>query len=222
MSAKKLTKKDLKEDSFVTFMINAWEYAREHQNQLFVALVVIIIVVAALIWNGQSRMHRRVEAANKFSESLTTFRRGEIGNAEALFREVIQTYDGTREGTYSRYFAGKCALLQGKNVEAIEAFEDYLNDGKKYPFFVEASLAGKAVALENMQNFGEAAEIYLDLVRSYELNEFDRGIYLRRAAETLKLSNQNHKAAEVLEELLETATGLDRRQLEVEIELLGG
>ncbi len=201
MARKKKSKHHLKEDSFVSNVILAWEYMRRHQNQFFTALVVLIVVIAGSIWISNSRGSTEEKARTQFAEALAAFRQGNIENAEEMFRLVEDRFKGLREGAYATYFAGKCALERGRNANAIELFEDYLGRSDKYPFFHDAAREGMAVAYENEREYGKAAEIYLELASSAETNSFMKPSYLRRAADTLKLSQQPEKAIDALERL---------------------
>lgn len=220
MSARKLSKKDIKEDTFITTTLRAWEYIREHQNLVFVGLIIIIVIIAGLTWITRSNRQRQLAAATQLAEGLQLFRAGNITEAENAFKSVAETHPKLREGIYAQYLTGKCALEDGRNMAAIKAFDTYLQNSNRHPFFRDAALDGKASALENMQKHREAADIYLELVNTMKTNHFNEAAYLRKAADNLKLSNQKEKAIEILERLLEKSTGLERRDIEIEIAIL--
>lgn len=220
MSARKLSKREIKEDTFITTTLRAWEYIREHQNLFFVGLLVIIVVIAGLTWLSHSNRGKQIAAATQLAEALQLYRAGNNSDAENAFIAVSDLYGSSREGVYSLYLAGKCALDDGRNILAVKTFDEYLQHGNKYPFFRDAALDGKASALENMQKHKEAAEIYLELVNNTKTNHFNETVYLRKAADNLKHSNQKAKALETLEKLLEKSTGLERRDIEIEIAIL--
>lgn len=220
MSARKLSKKEIKEDTFITTTLRAWEYIREHQNLFFVGLVIIIVIIAGLTWISRSNREKQTVAATQLAEALQLFRAGNITDAENAFKAITETYPKHREGVYAHYLTGKCALEDGRNIAAIKSFDVYLQNSNRYPYFRDAALDGKASALENMQKHREAADIYLELVDNMKTNHFNETAYLRKAADNLKLSNQKEKAVEILERLLEKSTGLERRDIEIEIAIL--
>lgn len=222
MSHNKLTKHELKEDSFVTFVLGAWEYLRKNQNRFFLALIALVMIVAAGIWMNNSRAQARLNAEIQFSEALALFQNGQLKSAEELFKIIDERFISLREGAYSAYYGGTCALLDGRNTQAIELFESYLKRSTKYPFFRDAAMDGMATAWENERNYEKAAELFLDLVDGIESNSFMEKVYLKRAAENFKLANQNTRAIEILEKLLEKAKGLDRRDIEIELNILRG
>ncbi len=220
LSARKLSKREIKEDTFITTTLRAWEYIREHQNLFFACLLVIIVVIAGLTWISHSNRGKQIAAATQLAEALQLYRAGNVSGAENAFIAVSDLYGSRREGVYSLYLAGKCALDDGRNILAVKAFDEYLQHANKYPFFRDAALDGKASAFENMQKHKEAAEIYLELVNNTKTNHFNETAYLRKAADNLKHSNQKAKALETLEKLLEKSTGLKRRDIEIEIAIL--
>jgi TolA-binding protein len=222
LSARKLTKKDIKEDTFITATLRGWEYFREHQNYFFIGLIVIIVVIAAVSWKVHNSSEASMAANTQLSEALQIFRGGNIAEAETAFKAVSDRYGSSREGVYAMYLAGTCALMDGRNPAAIESFDAYLRKSGTYPFFRDAALDGKATALENMQRYREAADVYLELIDNIKTNDFNKPAYLRKAADDLKRSNQTAKAIEVLEQLLEKSSGFDKRDIEIEIAMLRG
>ena len=220
MSSDRITKKQLKSDSFITNTLKAWEYARVHQNTVFIALVILIVVVAGVVWIGNSRRQSHEQARGLFGEALTYYMSGQVPAAEQRFLQVHQSAPGTREGTQALYFAAKCALLEQRNLEAIEAFDRYLDADSGRGFFRDAAVAGKAAALENERRFSEAGALYLELARHPKTTDFNKREYLRSAAENLKKARETALALEAMEELLEIATGTEKRDLEIEIALL--
>ncbi len=222
MAHHKLTKHDIKEDSFVTFVLKSWEYIRAHQNHFFFGFLALIVIIAGSIWATGSRMKTRTTAESQFSEAIAAFQMGEFKTAEEMFKIVTDRFPGLKEGAYASYFTGKCALIDGRNAHAIESFEKYLQVSSKYPFFRDAAMDGLGTVYRNERNYDKAAAIYLALVNGLKTNTFLESEYLEKAAETLKMSNQTDKAIEMYERLLDKSTGLERRNVEIELEILRG
>jgi tetratricopeptide (TPR) repeat protein len=222
LSSDRITKKQLKKDSFVTTTLKAWEYSREHQTTIFVVFLIVVVAIVGVLWTMQSRRDAAGRITDRFGEALSYFRSGQLVAAEEMFKLVRDQGGRSRDAIYSRYFIGKCALEDRRNLEAIEAFDDYLSVAKKGDFFHDAARSGKAVALENERRFEEAALMFVELGREPGVTDFDKKLYLKGAAENFKKSNQREKALEVMEELLGLTEGVERRDLEIEISLLKG
>ena len=222
MARKKRSRHELKEDTFVSNVLRSWEFVRHNQNRFFAGLLVVVVIIAGALWISSSRTGTKEKAGTQFAEALAAFRQGDLQTAEEMFRIVEDRFHGLEEGAYSAYFAGKCALERGRNANAIEMFEEYLESSGEYPFFHDAALEGMATALENERDYGKASEIYLRLASATKSNSFMEAAYLRKAADTLKLSEQRGKAIEVLERLHELSSGTERRDIEIELGILRG
>jgi tetratricopeptide (TPR) repeat protein len=222
VSAARITKRQLKEDTFIATTLKAWEYIREHERYLFIGLVAVIVVAVATAWAAYSKRQSGVKASSQFADALVSFRTGDFKTAEELFGLLSNEYGSRQEGAYANYFLGTCALETGKYLDAIQAFDRYLAKNGGYPFFHDAAMEGKAVALENEHRYQEAGETYLDLAKNIKTNSFMETSYLRRSAENFRLANQTQKTIEVLGMLLDKATGTERRDIEIELEVLRG
>jgi outer membrane protein assembly factor BamD (BamD/ComL family) len=222
LSHNRLSKHDIKEDNFVTAVLRAKEFIYEHQNAFFAGLIAVIVIIAGVLWMSNSREKTRESAATQYAEALASFRSGDIKTAEEMFKIIDERFGGSEEGAYSAYLAGKCALEDGRNTHAIELFDTYLRRSGKYPFFHDAALDGIAIAWENERNYEKASEVYLRLAGDMKTNSFVETAYLRKAADALKMGDRREKAIEVLERLHELSSGIEKRDIEIEIEILRG
>jgi tetratricopeptide (TPR) repeat protein len=222
LSHNRLSKHDIKEDNFVTTVLRAKEYIYEHQNAFFIGLIAVVVIIAGSLWMMNSREQTRESASTQFAEALQSFRAGDIKTAEEMFKIIDERFGSLEEGAYAAYLAGKCALEDGRNTIALEYFESYLRRSGKYPFFHDAALEGVATAWENERDYLKASEAYLQLADDMKTNSFVESAYLRKAADALKMSDQREQAITVLERLLEQSSGLERRDIEIEIEILRG
>ena len=222
MSHNKLSKHELKDDPFVTFMLETWEFVRAHQNKFFAGLVVLVVIIAGAVWMNNSRMQARETAAAQFSEAMDSFRSGQIRTAEEMFTIVRERFGNLEEGINASFFLGRCALLEGRNTEAIGHFEDYIERSGGKAIFIDAAREGVAVAHENERDFAKAAELYAALAEDLRVNGFMKTTYLRRAADDYKLASDRAKAAEILERIVDEVSGREKREIEVELKLLRG
>ena len=222
MAHNRLSKHDIKEDDFVTAILRAKEFVYTHQNSFFIGLVAVIVIVAGTLWMTNSREKTHESATTQFAEALASFRSGDIKTAEEMFKIIDERFSGFEEGAYSAYLAGKCAREDGRNTHAIELFDSYIRRSGKYPFFHDAALEGLAVAWENERDYEKASDAYLQLADNMETNTFVETAYLWKAADALKMSDRRERAIEILERLQELSTGIEKRDIEIEIDILRG
>jgi len=222
LSAARISKRQMKEDTFLTGTLRAWEYIREHEKQFFIGLVVVVCAAAVVGWATYAKKQTRSRASSQFADALGAFRGGDFKTAEELFTRIAKDYGNVQEGAFSNYFVGKCALESGNYLGAVQAFDGYLSKSGRYQFFHDAAMEGKAVAFENEHRYQEAADTYLALAKDLRTNHFMETTCLRRAAENFRLSNQTQKAIEVLGTLLDKTKGTERRDIEIELAILRG
>ena len=222
MSAARISRRQLKEDTFIATTLKAWEYVQGNEKSFFIGFIIVVCIAAGAAWGTYTKKQSGVKASSQFADGLTSFRTADFKTAEQIFAPLSKDYGGRREGIFANYFLGKCALETGKNLDAIQAFDRYLSKSGSYPFFHDAAMEGKAVALENERRYQEAAETYLDLSKNIKTNNFMETTYLRRSAEDFRIANQTQRALEVLGMLLDKAAGTDRRDIEIEMEILKG
>lgn len=220
--AARISKRQIKEDPFIENVLRSWEYVREHQQRFFIALLVVVVAAVVVGWGAYSRKQSHARASNQFADGLDAFRMGDLKTAEELFKLTVTDYRTSQEGIYAQYFIGKCSLESGKYADAIKAFDTYLGESVRHPFFRDSAMEGKAVAYENERRYVEAANTYLELGKNIKMNTFMETTYLKRAADNFRRANQTQRAIEVLGTLSEKATGADKRDLEIELAILKG
>ena len=52
---RKLSRKEIKKDPFVTVILNTWEYVREHQGTVFAGLIIVLVLIAGGLWMRNAR-----------------------------------------------------------------------------------------------------------------------------------------------------------------------
>ncbi|MDD4858480.1 MAG: tetratricopeptide repeat protein [Candidatus Krumholzibacteria bacterium] len=222
MAAARISKRKLKEDTFIATTLKAWEYVRDNEKRFFIGLVAVVCIAAVAGWAAYARKQSGIKASSYFADALASFRTGDLKTSQDMFTLIAREHGGTEEGAYSSYFLGKCLLETGKYPEAIEAFDRYLSKSARHPFFRDAAMEGKAVSLENEHRYKDAGDAYLELARNLKTNHFMETSYLRSAAENFRNANETEKAIEVLGILLEKAKGTERRDIEIEMEMIRG
>jgi tetratricopeptide (TPR) repeat protein len=222
LSAARISKKQMKEDTFISATIRAWEYVRAHEKQFFIGLVAIVCAAAVVGWATYAKKQTRTRASSQFADALASYRTGDFKTAQELFGRIAKDYGSVQEGLFSDYFVGKCALESGNYLDAIKAFDGYLEHSGQNPLFHDAAMEGKAVALENEHRYEDAANTYLELAKNIKTNIFMEPTYLHRAVENFRSSNQTQRAIEVLGMLLDKTKGTERRDVEIELQILRG
>lgn len=149
-------KKHLNEDQLVTTTFRLTEWAQAHFNQVIIGVVALVAVVAVLVFVANSRESGAKQAERQMGEAMTMMTQGEYASAKGTFQQVSERFGGA-QGAAARFFKAECELKQNDYQAAADDYDAYLARVKDYPLFEASALMGKALALEGLGNYIEAA-----------------------------------------------------------------
>jgi TolA-binding protein len=163
----KISKREMKEDKFTTFMLLAKDYVFE--NWIYfaggVAAVAIIIVGVTLIQSNQAKQEQ--QAAEIFSRALGEYHSGNHQLAVVDFKTIVDDYSSTHRGREAAFYLGNAYFAARNFVEAKEAFENYLAEYTDNKFFVTSAMAGIAASLAGTGDLLGAADKYRETAEKY-------------------------------------------------------
>lgn len=163
----KLTKRQMKEDKFTVFMLNAKNQVLDNWQYLVVGLVVVILAVTGTVYYFNSRQAQKQEAASKFARALMDYRAGNNQVAIMGLNQVVEEYGGDEVAEQAILLLGNINYEIRNYPEAIRYFELYLSKYRKSRFNRAAALAGIASNLENQGQYREAAEKFVAAYNEY-------------------------------------------------------
>jgi tetratricopeptide (TPR) repeat protein len=149
-------KKNLKEDQLVTTTFRLTEWAQAHFNQVIIGVVALVAVVAVLVFVANSRESGAKQAEREMGSAITMMGQGQYATAKEKFQQVADRFGGA-QGASARFFKAECELHQNDYKTAADDYDAYLARVKDYPMFEGSALVGKALALEGLGNYLEAA-----------------------------------------------------------------
>jgi tetratricopeptide (TPR) repeat protein len=155
-TAKRATRKQIREDKLVTTTVRFSEWAQTHFNQVVVGIVVLVAVVAILVFAANSRESNARQAERMMGSAMALMMQGDYTAAKASFQQVAERKSG-KQSIAARFLKAECEAKQGNFEEALADYEAYLADASQYPEFEAAGLIGKALCLEGMKTYPEAA-----------------------------------------------------------------
>ena len=163
----KITKRQLKEDKFTTFMLQSKDRLQESWQFFVIGVVVVILAVVAVVYYFQSKTKSADEAAAKFSQALMDYRSGNNQVAVLSFAQLVEDYGNQPVAEYATYLLGNANYRQRNYAEAIRYYEEYLGRYKGDSLVRAGAQAGIAGCFEDQGKYQEAAQKYEQAIAEY-------------------------------------------------------
>jgi len=160
----KLTKRQVKEDKFTTFMLNTRTQVTDNWQFLVIGLVAVLVLVAAVVWYVNNQNEKTVEAEGKLSEAISQYQAGNNQVAILGFTNLMDEYGGTMAARTATYYLGNLYLSSRNFEDAIATFRKYLDKHDDNTMERAAAYGGMAAAYEGQADFVKAAEYYIKAV----------------------------------------------------------
>ena len=219
MSSKRLTKEDLRHDSFVETTARITGYLQHNFMTVLVVLAGIALAVVVSVFFVQSQKRTAVQADQAFFRVTSRYAQGVYSEVLIEADAVLDRYANRDEGKWTLYYAGAAHLALSENDRAIERFEEYLVQDPGGDYELSARL-GKALALESRGDLDLAVEQYA-LIRAEteagNANHVQASIAQTRALQEL---GRIDEAMAVLEPMLDGASAETRQEIENRLQTL--
>ena len=198
----RITKKELKEDEFVTRAVQVSEYIQGNYPKVLAAIgaLVIVILIGVFI---RDEINRGVkESVEAFGAARVTMMSGNIEEALRLAEGVVSDYAGKPAASHATLFLGDVNFGQQEWARARSHYETYLAEyGSEGPVGYGA-WTGVAACLEELGNVSEAGNKYLAYVDRHATSAF-APIALSEAARCFNATGDAEKAEGTLRRILD-------------------
>ena len=199
---KRLTKREIKEDKFLEFVLRASVFVRKHRTHLIGGVLAIVLAVVGTNLALKGRETKQLEAAELLADARMAGTGGQVDEAIRLGEQIIRDFGSTRSAQEALVLLGNAYFDMERYDQAMELFQRYLKESNQEEEILRyAAWSGLAACLEEQGRYGEAGEQY----RQY--GDENRGSpyaawMLLDAARCFKLSGEKGKAEAVLERIL--------------------
>ena len=163
----KITKRQIKEDRFTTFMLTTKDQVTANWQFIVVGAVIVVLTVVAIVYYINSRAARKEEAGRLFAQAMVDYRSGDRQVAILSLAQIIEDYGGDQVAEEATYLAGKLNYIDRNYPEATRYYEMYLSKYRKNLLYRAASIAGIASCLENQGEYAAAAGRFLEAAEEY-------------------------------------------------------
>jgi outer membrane protein assembly factor BamD (BamD/ComL family) len=201
MSPHRITKKEMKQDKFVTYSLKVSEWIQKHLNEVLMGAggVILVAVIVFFILSSQAKRERK--AAELLGKANLELQAGNIGQAVADLQIVVDKYGSTKSAGQASFFLASAYFYAKDYVQAQSMFERYLKKYKEDVLLAASAQAGIADCHMQRGNFIQAGE---DFVKAASLSpqSFLAPQYLLQAADAYLKADQKDKAKEILNRLI--------------------
>lgn len=192
---KRITKKEMKQDTLVTSYYNAQKFFFENQVKILIGVGVLAIVVVAVILLGNKRANDNILASglvskvipiydqNQFQEAID----GDAKNQITGLKSIVDKYGSTEQGETAKIMLANCYFNTG-NFEA--AFENYKDYGGSNPILKATSLAGQAAYYETKKEYAKAVDLYKEASKISEIDPSNSEYLLKAGVNLLQLGKK--------------------------------
>ncbi|MEA1981539.1 MAG: tetratricopeptide repeat protein [candidate division Zixibacteria bacterium] len=204
----KLSKRQIKEDKFATFMLTSKQYATDNWQFIIIGLAILILIVSSIVYYTNSLQKQSLEVSTQFARATSEYRSGNIQVAKLSFSQILDDFGNSDFAGKATFMLGKLNLESKNYVEATKYFESYLAKFKKDKLHRISSLAGLGTILENQGQNQQAADKFVAAYDEYPESPLS-GDYLNRALMNFMQSGNDEKAKEILSRIENKFPGTD-------------
>lgn len=162
----KLTKREIKEDKFATFMLTAKDRVGESWQFVAIGVAVVVLIVAAVVFFVTQQRSGKMEAAQKFAQAQMEFRSGNTQVAVLSLNQIVDEYGG-QTAQDALFLLGRVNYETRNFPEAIRYWQQYADKYKDDKLNLAAAIGGIGASQENQGQYAEAAAKYMEAVAAY-------------------------------------------------------
>lgn len=175
----KLSKRQIKEDKFMAFMLTSKSRFQEHMTEFLVGAIAVLVAIVAVWYFVNTGAAKREAAEVELAQAQLDYQNGNPLVAITSLGNLIVKYDGTSAAEQATFLLGRFNFDQKNFSEAQRYYQLYADSYKDNPLKRSAAIAGIAAILENRGDNALAAQKYDEAVSAYpggpEAGDFQLG-----------------------------------------------
>ncbi len=202
---KRLTKRQIKEDKFVTFYFKVQDFISQNSRYVMWGLIGIPVVIFASFVLSRIQKEKEQSANIELSKARIEYFAKNHETAITTLNNLVENYGGTKAGEKGLFYLANAHYMSKNFDEADEYFTKFLGESSDSDLTVSA-LAGVAACQEEKGDFSAAAETYKKAADKYE-DGFMAPQNLYDSARCFYLSGKIKEATGILTKLIEKYSG---------------
>lgn len=198
---KRLTKRQMKEDKFVTYYLKAHDFVTSNGRLIsYIVGGIAVIILVGFIWS-KKKMEKENSAIVELTKAKVEYFNNNYEAAADILKDLVENYGGTDSGKLGVYYLANAYFNVKNYMKAEEYFRKYLEVGDDKTM-KEAALSGVAACLEEQGNYLEAAKKYKEAAEDYS-SSFLAPQNLYDSARCFSLAGNQEMAKESLNTIIE-------------------
>ncbi len=202
---KKTSKKELKEDQFVSTVVTAEEWVELYWKQILMVIGGIAVVIVIVLFYQQKIEQENVEAAGKIAKVMPLYDQGSYveaangreGTDIEGFKKIADEFGGVEQGEIAKIYAANSLYFNGQYKEALDYYSDYSSSDF---LFKATALAGEAACYNALKDYSLAADKYFEAATISKAN-VSNPVYLLNAGINYIKAGKNESARNAFEKI---------------------
>jgi len=202
---KKFSRKEMKEDTLVTFYYKAIEYFEEYKKYVFIGVGAIAVIILAFFLYSESKSSNNEKANVELSRVIPLYEQGAYleaiegkpGTQLVGLKKIVEEYGNSDMGEVAKIYLANSYYNLGKFDEAMKFYDDFGGDNET---FQATAFAGIAACYEAKNNIEDAVDYYRKAASVSKENVLNPQ-YLLSASINLITLNKKEEARELLKQI---------------------
>ncbi len=202
MSRKRISKKELKEDAFVSGAFEASHYVQEHLGKIIGGIIGVLVLVGLSWMYVNFRAEARADAAVAMFKAEGLYLNRQYALAAADFENIADDYSGTDQGRKAVYFAADSYYNSGDYDRAMELFNRFSDDSDSDEPLMVNVLIGIGACHEQFEEYSQAIDYYSRALESAQF-DFQKIEALSCLSRAYRLTGQDEEAIVTLSRIID-------------------
>lgn len=175
----RISKQEMKEDKFTTFMLLAKEYVVDNWTFFAAGVAAVVILVAGMSLLDSSRSEQNRQADVIYERAMGEIVGRSYQMAVVDFKMILDEYGSSRRASLAAFNLANAYFQQRNYSEAQAAFQNYLDNYDGDEYYTTSALSGVASCLQASGDLVGAADKYREAAEKYDDFKLSGDFYLR-------------------------------------------
>ena len=198
---KRLTKRQIKEDKFVTFYFKAQDYLKQNSRAIMYGIGVAVLIILAGFIYSKKQAEKEASAVVELTKAKLAYFENDYAKAIPILKDLVENYGGSRGSNEGLFYLANAYYELKNYVNAERRYKQFLGKGND-DILLSSAMSGIAACLEQQKNYAVAAKMYREAAEKYN-ETFVAPQNLYAAARCYALAGESEEARRLLNQIIE-------------------